>query len=217
LSEFDVVALQKGLNNFTRRYTTGIQPLRVDGSLGKATRARVRTVKYLLGYRGKINSTANVEFRERMWHPNDTKYSTPSRIKLGKQRRTKQRANAAKKRVQAVFTSGVGSYNGVPVAKWLKPYLDWARQNGWQGRLNSGWRSPAYSDSLCRRMCGAPRCPGRCAGSSSNHSGSARPRGAVDVSDYYRFGQLMRSCPLQPRIFNALGARDPVHFSASGN
>jgi hypothetical protein len=177
----------------------------------------VRTVKYLLGYRGKINSEANVEFRERMWHPKDPKYSTPSRIALGKKRRRAQRKNALKNRVKAVFTSGVTTYDGVPVAKWLVPYLQYARAHDWNGRLVSGWRSPAYSDSLCRRMCGAPRCPGRCAGSSSNHSGSARPRGALDVSDYVRFGQVIRNCPLEPDIFNALGARDPVHFSASGN
>ncbi len=126
---------------------------------------------------------------------------------------SKKRAN----RRAAAKAKGVGRYDGVPVALWLIPYLDWAREHGWKGRLVSGWRDPNYSRSLCLRMCGAPSCPGRCAGLSSNHVGSASPRGAVDVTDYVTFGRLMERCPLQPRIYNALGARDPVHFSATGN
>jgi hypothetical protein len=42
------------------------------------------------------------------------------------------------------------------------------------------------------------------------------PTGAIDVSDYGRFGTLMRSCPHAPRIFNNL-PHDPVHFSSTGN
>jgi hypothetical protein len=36
------------------------------------------------------------------------------------------------------------------------------------------------------------------------------------VSHFVEFGRLMRRCPHNPRIFNALGARDPNHFSATG-
>jgi hypothetical protein len=88
--------------------------------------------------------------------------------------------------------------------------------HGWKGTLNSGWRDPAYSEKLCIAMCGAKACPGRCAGRASNHSGSTKPMGAIDVSDYGTFGQLMRQCPISPRLFNALGPADPVHFSATG-
>lgn len=117
----------------------------------------------------------------------------------------------------AAAVTGVTRYDGVVVAAWMVPYLTWARQNGWRGRLVSGWRDPNYSRSLCMRMCGAPSCPGRCAGLSSNHVGSTKPHGAVDVSDYVTFGKLMQRCPHQPRLINRLGARDPVHFSVSGN
>lgn len=125
---------------------------------------------------------------------------------------SKTRAN----RKAAAKTTGVGRYDGVPVANWMIPYLDWARRNGWKGRLVSGWRDPDYSRSLCMRMCGAPRCPGRCAGTSSNHVGSAKPNGAVDVSDYATFERLMLRCPYEPKLINRLDARDPVHFSVSG-
>ena len=112
--------------------------------------------------------------------------------------------------------AGVGSFDGVQVATWLIPYLTWARANGWQGRLNSGYRSPEHSERICRDMCGAPTCPGRRAGRLSNHSGDVRPKGAIDVSDEFRFGQLMAKCPYSPRIFNDL-PNDRIHFSANGH
>jgi len=85
-----------------------------------------------------------------------------------------------------------------------------------QGRLNSGWRSPEHSEQLCLDMCGAPSCPGRCAGRASNRSASTKPNGAVDVSDETRFGQLMAQCPYSPPIFNDLPS-DRIHFSATGH
>lgn len=213
--------LQEGLNVFTRRYLDGVAPLRVDGKKGAATSARIKKVKYYLGYQRPkehgYTSTVDVAFRSRLWHPKSLRYSSPARIARGAARRIRQRRDWAKNHAQASSNTGVGSFDGRPVAKWLIPYLQWARDNGWKGTLNSGWRDPVYSEKLCLSMCGRPSCPGRCAGRSSNHSGSVKPRGAIDVSHYYEFGQLMRRCPLEPRIFNALGARDPVHFSASGN
>jgi hypothetical protein len=112
--------------------------------------------------------------------------------------------------------TGVGSFDGVAVANWLIPYLTWARQHGWLGRLHSGWRSPEHSEQLCLDMCGAPSCPGRCAGRASNHSASTKPNGAIDVSDETRFGQLMAQCPYSPPIFNDLPS-DRIHFSATGH
>ena len=115
----------------------------------------------------------------------------------------------------APSTGPVGTFDGVRVASWLIPYLSWARANGWTGRLNSGWRDPEHSERLCWEMCGAPKCPGKCAGRDSNHSGSVKPKGAVDVSDHVRFGQLMARAPFTPRIFNNL-PKDRIHFSATG-
>lgn len=118
----------------------------------------------------------------------------------------------------APATGAIGTFEGIKVATWLIPYLTWARAHGWTGRLASGWRDPAYSEQLCMKMCGAPTCPGRCAGRSSNHSGSFKPHGAIDVTDFIRFGQLMAQCPLTPHIFNDHNAipKDPGHFSATG-
>jgi hypothetical protein len=215
LSADEVRRLQKGLNRFTERYLEGVGPIIVDGIKGHATARRIITVKYHLGYTGKAQRSATVkpEFVRRMRHPRSARHSTPAMLTRAFARRAKQRKAA---KASAAPRNGVAMFDGRPVAAWLKPYLDWARQNGWKGTLNSGFRDPAYSEKLCMSMCGAPSCPGRCAGRASNHAGSSNPSGAIDVSDYVTFGQLMRRCPYSPRIFNALGAQDPVHFSASG-
>jgi peptidoglycan hydrolase-like protein with peptidoglycan-binding domain len=215
LSPDEVRRLQKGLNRFSERFMEGVGPIVVDGIKGHATARRIITVKYHLGYTGKAQRSATVkpEFVRRMRHPRSARYSTPAMLTRAFARRAKQRKAA---KASAAPRNGVATFDGRPVAAWLKPYLDWARQNGWKGTLNSGFRDPAYSEKLCMSMCGAPSCPGRCAGRASNHAGSSNPSGAVDVSDYVTFGQLMRRCPYSPRIFNALGAQDPVHFSASG-
>jgi hypothetical protein len=42
-----------------------------------------------------------------------------------------------------------------------------------------------------------------------------KPQGAIDVSDYVRFGELMKRCPHSPRIFNNLPS-DRVHYSSTG-
>ncbi len=178
-------------------------------------RGSLRTWRLKLAFRrrrhAKYHRDNNVAMA-RKWHgmveEAHAKIALRNRQIVSKQRKNQKAAAKA---------SGVTRYDGVPVAAWMVPYLQWARANGWRGRLVSGWRDPNYSRSLCMRMCGEPSCPGRCAGLNSNHVGSAEPRGAIDVSEYTHFAALMRRCPLEPRIFNALGARDPVHFSASGN
>lgn len=204
--------VQKALNWFTEKFLKGLGPLIVDGEVGPATRKRIKEAKFYLGYTGRARKSAAVDadFMKRLRHP---KRGTPAMVSRGVSRRREQRKAA---KASTTVRPGVALFDGKPVAAWLKPYLDWARKNGWQGTLNSGWRDPVYSEQLCKRICGAPSCPGRCAGRTSNHAGSIKPAGAVDVSDYIRFGQLMARCPLQPRIHNALGAQDPVHFSVSG-
>lgn len=210
----EILELQHDLNHFTNKFLVHVGPLMVDGVEGHATRRRVRTVKYYLGYSGKEQKRSKVtsRFLSRLRNPKNPRFSAPKMLVQAAYRRAKQRRRARKP-----VSNGVGHFDGRPVANWLIPYLTWAREHGWRGTLTSGWRDPVYSEHLCYVMCGAPSCSGKCAGRSSNHSGSSKPRGAIDVSDYYTFGNLMRRCPYAPRIFNALGARDPVHFSASGN
>jgi hypothetical protein len=211
---------QESLNRFTNKWLKGVQPLKVDGKKGHATNSRILAVKYYLGYGKDRNSEVTPVFVRRMRHPREAKYFPKGMIGTGIKRRAAQRARYIRNQVESYLVPGVTRWYGVPVAKCAVPYLNYAKAHGWRGGLNSGWRDPLYSRSLCIRMCGAPSCPGKCAGTASNHVGNSCSRFAIDVSDYYNFGSIMRTMPLrrgQPRIFNALGARDPVHFSPSGN
>ena len=101
-----------------------------------------------------------------------------------------------------------------PLAAWMVPKVDAAYSHGWRGTLTSGWRSAAYSTSICYRLCGQPTCPGTCAGAGSAHSGSVYPAGAIDVTDPYGFAAASRAAGTG--LHNSLGSRDPWHMSMSG-
>lgn len=218
LSESTVKDLQRDLNRFSRERGLELERLIVDGEYGPSTHKRVRYVMYLLGYgRERIRAGhINHDFRWQLRNPRRARLkSHRTRIRRGLKRRYVRRREVARNHIRAVRTSGVGYFDGKPVAKWIIPYLEWARRNGWQGRLVSGWRDPRYSEHLCYMMCGHPTCSGRCAGRGSAHSQSTYLAGAVDVSDYIRFGQLMARCPLTPHLVNHLPI-DRVHYSVSG-
>jgi len=219
-SEKEIKEVQRLLNDFSKRFRLGFTPVIVDGDKGHATRKRIREAKYLLGFKRDKTDAAEItdEFVRQLRHPRHPLGDDfgKKRVKRGKRRRRHLRKQNRRNRYKAVRSSGVTTWGGKPVAKWFVPYLNYARDHGWKGGVTSGWRDPAYSEGLCYRMCGRPSCLGRCAGRSSNHVGSSFGTGALDVSDYAKFGQLMKSAPFDKKIFNALGAQDPVHFSASG-
>lgn len=208
--------LQKDLNKFTERFLLGIAPLIVDGRLGPMTRKRIRTCKKYIGY-VKKHQTSRIdhEFRMRLRYPKKKKYNTLRQLERGARKRVAQRREYRRERRRA-RRRGVGRFDGKPCAYWMIKYLKWARAHGWRGQLVSGWRSPEHSEKLCYDMCGKPTCPGRCAGRYSRHSQKRQPNGAIDVSDYIKFAEVIAHCPYNPRIFNAL-PRDRVHFSSTGN
>lgn len=218
------IHLQWALNEFWRRIGAadfeGL--LEVDGQIGPATQQRIKRAKWLLGYNAPFRKSTAVDeqFMWRMEHPNhvrDGEHRKNDRelVNRGEERRDDRRKREAKTR-ERIRESGIDTFDGKPVAAWLKPYLVWARDHGWTGTLNSGFRSPEHSENLCEQICGQPVCPGRCAGKTSNHTKKTKPFGAVDVSKPDEFARVIRNCPLRPQIFNALGARDPWHFSATG-
>lgn len=221
-TEANVRHIQRLLNKFNADHKgLGHPQLRVDGELGHHTKQAIHHAKIDLGYRRKHASGQHWgEWLEwRLQHPyrhNPKMGATHEVLKRAKKARHARRRAVRRNRFRGFLKPGVGSFDGKPVAKTAIPLLTWARANGWDGVLVSGWRDPKYSQSLCFRMCGAPSCPGRCAGLSSNHVGNTPTKFAMDVSDYVRFGQLMARCPILPHVHNALGSRDPVHFSPSG-
>ncbi|MGH2734949.1 MAG: peptidoglycan-binding protein [Actinomycetota bacterium] len=211
----EIRTLQRRLNRFTDRRLKDVGPILVDGIKGPATRKRLVMAKYHLGYEGKEQRSAVVtpEFLQRLESPRSARLANPATLSRALGRRRKQRKSA---RRTARPSAGVATFDGKPVAAWMMPHLVWARREGWRGTVISGFRDPAYSEEICRQKCGAPMCPGTCAGRASNHSGKIQPGGALDVSEYVQFAQLMQRCPHSPRIFNALGPGDPNHFSATG-
>lgn len=223
-----VKKLQRELNDFSNEHLKHVTPLRVDGDKGFATERRILRVKYYLGYpEEKRDDQKDLHLDEafylRLHHPNRTQSKDHPKwpanheaVDRGQKRRLEQRRAVEKSFHDAKSKNGVGSFDGKPVAKAVLCHLHWARDHGWDGTLTSGWRDPDDSEHLCYSICGYPMCPGRCAGKSSNHVGATPLRFAVDVTDYVTFGRLMHGCPCTPRIFNALGAQDPVHFSPSG-
>jgi hypothetical protein len=218
LDQYQVKQAQRTLNRWRRKYLLDKTPLRVDGVPGPLTIKAVLGVKWALGYGQDRKPTWTSTTVRRMRHPHSRKYSSARMLATGAKRRAAHRARVRANRTVARVVSGVGTFDGKPVAKAAIPFLEYARRHGWQGHLVSGWRSRSYSRSLCYAMCGAPSCPGRCAGTSSNHVGSTRSRFAIDVSHYSDFGRIISGKTIDGvRIFNALGARDPVHFSPSGN
>lgn len=213
-------ARQRRLNVWTAKHLKGVAPLRVDGDPGLSTRKRIKNVKYWLGY-PKLDSHWDPVFHKRLISTGDPRITNPSMIARGLARRNAHNRASQKSHNTGVKTTGVTVYDGRTVAAWFVPYMNWARHVGhggyrWRGVLVSGFRDPAYSEKLCRAMCGRPSCPGRCAGRLSHHSQFIKPAGAIDLTDYLRFAWLMQFCPIEPRIFNALPI-DLVHFSSTGN
>lgn len=116
------------------------------------------------------------------------------------------------------------SFDGLWVPRWIvRDALAPARASGvWKGKVFSGFRTPAYSTSLCEHMCGAPACPGRCAGASSNHScppthSGVPHEGAVDVTDYAGLRAWCATHGYPLRGGGMVLPSDLPHFSREGN
>lgn len=219
---------QRAVNEFRTKRLAFMPPVRVDGEKGPATNKALRQARFYLGYveerrtDGRGDDIDN-ELIWRLLHPKRTNRRwrfDRKDVRRGIKRRATQRAHARRDRWTVRFRRGVGTFDGIPVARWMIPKLQWARDSGrWLGQLVSGWRSPAYSEHLCIAMCGQPTCPGRCAGRTTNHAKDVMPDGALDVTHYEEFAAAMREAPEStgPPILNDLGPADPVHFSHSGH
>lgn len=125
------------------------------------------------------------------------------------------------------FPKGVGGawviFDGHEVPRWMAVVLQAARDSGvWTGVVFSGRRTKQFSEELCEGICGAPSCPGRCAGTDSNHVGpptfeGEEWEGAVDVTDPHG---LRHFCETHDEPLVGGGAvlpADIAHFSHEGN
>lgn len=107
--------------------------------------------------------------------------------------------------------TGIANFEGTKVAAWIAPILKYARQKGWKGGVNSGFRS--YQDQV--RIYNSGVRPAARPGT-SNHEGSDYPRGAVDVSNAEQLNQILQNSPYKNVLVWA-GQKDPVHFSHPHN
>lgn len=162
--------------------------------------------------------------RERLWalirKRHDAKPGGKRRKKLAREvQKARQRKDDILARIkdQKPALDGTVVIDGKQVAAWIAKDVLKAREKGlWHGYVVSGYRSPEYSESLCFAMCGAPTCPGRCAGRGSSHSQLVYPAGAVDVDLAHRdeFARAMQA--IGSPLHNALPF-DVNHFSFAGN
>jgi hypothetical protein len=107
--------------------------------------------------------------------------------------------------------TGVGDFEGTKVAGWISPILQYAREHGWKGSVNSGYRSFQDQTRIYNSGVRPAAKPG-----TSNHEGTEFPRGAVDVSDAAQLADILSKSPYRKRLVWA-GAKDPVHFSFPHN
>src|SRR3954451_23185176 len=216
----EIKHLQSELNIWAKNHPElSRMRLKVDGELAAHTYSALHDARWDLGYLKTQGFPVDDNFYHRLRNPTRVQKDwgqDSAAVRRGKERRRKRRIWVLRNNIHAFLKPGVGKFDGVVVAKTAIPLLQWARQNGWPGHLVSGYRSPAYSESLCYAMCGRPSCPGKCAGRATNHAYATPARFAIDVSDYVKFREVIAHSPLRPKIHNAL-PRDLVHFSPQGN
>lgn len=106
---------------------------------------------------------------------------------------------------------GTAKFEGKTVAAWIAPILAYAREHGWKGQVNSGFRTYAEQKRIWDSGVRPAAKPGQ-----SNHEGSDWPRGAVDVSDPATLNRILSNSPYAKKLVWA-GDKDPVHFSHPHN
>jgi len=97
-------------------------------------------------------------------------------------------------------------FDGKPVAAWIAPILQRAREAGWQGTVSSGYRSFAEQTRIYRSGVRPAAVPG-----TSNHEFAGYPGGAVDVTDPAGLAAILRRLGIS--TLRWAGGKDPPHFS----
>jgi TP901 family phage tail tape measure protein len=107
--------------------------------------------------------------------------------------------------------SGVGSFDGYPVDKWIIPELEYAVAHGWDGRITSGYRTPQHSAEL-----GFP---------DDEHTKTSYPGGAVDFGGMHEAAALANRAAFMaatvgykgPKLLLPIGFVDDGHMSGTGH
>jgi hypothetical protein len=218
----DVRAFQREL---TARFEAWDIAKRVedDGDFGSETRDAARQVCKGLGilHETAMEHGVTPELRVKLRHP-DTR--TPQEIARSEGADATHFRGALRRRFAppAVPAGGVVTFDGLSVAAWIVPSLQWARAHGWTGHVVSGFRDCEHQKRAAAQFAAeqgrtvAQIYPhGPCA---SNHVGAAHPRGAVDVTNPQQLDQVLRNNPNHPKlVWGGPVIGDTVHFSATGH
>lgn len=226
--------LQKGIDRIVGRREFDWRKVPIDGDAGTATFKTAHLALWLIG--GSEDQLRKV----RKGHViTDHAYRLlTERIARSEamQKRDRQRRPEARELRQLHHQSAAVAANGTAlyvspagvrwrVAAWMvgaavgpdgqkRDWLHELQRHGWPGELYSAFREPAYSRGLCENMCGAPSCPGLCAGEASNHSQVGPPNwGAIDVKEYEKFA---RACAAINAPFRNNLPADRPHRSYTG-
>lgn len=108
--------------------------------------------------------------------------------------------------------AGLGTFDGLPVADWIIPELQYAQAHGWKGSITSGWRSPT---EVVHSSVVAPQ-------GQSEHQGTQYPHGAVDFGSpsegaNRRAFELAVAHYTGKRLVKATGFVDEGHMSGTGH
>jgi hypothetical protein len=111
---------------------------------------------------------------------------------------------------------GLVEFDRKPVAGWIAPILQYARDHGWKGSVNEGFRTDRQQAGIYRSGVRPAALPVSMGGGGSNHSGEDYPAGAVDVSDAQQLSNIVNRSKYRGLLVWA-GAKDPPHFSHPHN
>lgn len=104
---------------------------------------------------------------------------------------------------------GMATFDGQPLCKWIADELEWAREHGWNGHLESGYRSEQHQREVCATGVTPCATPG-----TSNHEGKSYPSCAVDVTEPEQLDKVLSKKPFRRLKWTGNSIGDPVHFSS---
>jgi hypothetical protein len=216
LSGQDIRQFQRDLSGRFKAWDINMR-VADDGDYGSATRDAGQQVCNGLGILHEVAMKDGVTpaLRIKIRHP-DTR--TPQEI----ERSESADAKDFRAKLRERFQHAAVEFDGVSVASWIVPSLQWAREHGWTGHVNSGFRSCEHQKVVAAKfaaskgMTVAQLYPnGPCA---SNHVGMDHPRGAVDVTNPEQLDNVLRNNPNHPPlVWGGPVINDRVHFSATGH
>ncbi len=102
---------------------------------------------------------------------------------------------------------GLAVWEHERIARWIIPYLIYARAHGWHGEVRQGYRTYAEEVRIARENKVIHAAPGH-----SNHGKTSFPGGAVDVTESERLSAILRSIP-GGSLLKWAGSIDVPHFS----